>query len=163
MADILNLIFIAVWFILPAYCANAAPVIFGKLFKGKFPIDFGKKWNKKPILGQGKTWPGFLGGILVGALIGLLQGRLFAGLLLGIGALAGDLVESLIKRRIGIASGKPWPVADQLDFVIGALLFVSLVEIPTWQTVVILCILTPGIHLATNSLAYVLKLKKSWY
>ena len=30
----------ALWFIFPAYCANAAPVIFG----GGQPMDFGKRF-----------------------------------------------------------------------------------------------------------------------
>jgi CDP-2,3-bis-(O-geranylgeranyl)-sn-glycerol synthase len=161
--DILNLIIAAIWFILPAYFANSSPIIFGKIFKGKFPIDFNKKWNKKPILGKGKTWPGFFGGILVGTFIGILQGRFLAGLLLSIGALVGDLVKSLIKRRLNIASGKPWPIIDQLDFIIGALLFVSIVELPSIEIVVIVLVLTPVFHVATNTIAYLLKIKKVWY
>lgn len=161
--DILNLIIIAIWFILPAYFANAVPVLFGKIFKGRFPIDFNKTWNGKPIFGKGKTFPGFLGGILIGTTVGFLQGRFFAGLLLSIGALIGDLIKSLIKRRVGIASGKSWPIADQLDFVIGALLFVSIVQVLSLATIIIVLILTPAIHLAANATAYLLKLKKSWY
>jgi CDP-2,3-bis-(O-geranylgeranyl)-sn-glycerol synthase len=161
--DILNLIIAAIWFILPAYFANSSPVIFGKIFKGKFPIDFNKKWNKKPILGKGKTWPGFFGGILIGTLIGVLQGRFLAGLLLSIGALVGDLVKSLVKRRLNIASGKPWPIIDQLDFIIGALLFVSIVELPSIATIIIVLVLTPVFHVATNTIAYLLKIKKVWY
>ncbi len=161
--DILNLIIAAIWFIFPAYVANAVPVLFGKFFKGKFPIDFNKKWNKTPILGKGKTWPGFFGGILVGTFIGILQGRFLAGLLLSIGALVGDLVKSLIKRRLNIASGKSWPIIDQLDFIIGALLFVSIVELPSIEIVVIVLVLTPVFHVATNTIAYLLKIKKVWY
>ena len=161
--DILNLIFVAIWFIFPAYVANAVPVLFGKAFKGRWPMDFGKTWNKKPILGTGKTWPGFFGGILVGTLIGVLQGRILAGLLLSVGALVGDLVKSFAKRRFGIASGKPWPIIDQLDFIIGALLFVSIIERPSIETIIIILILTPAFHVATNTAAYLLKLKKVWY
>jgi len=161
--DILNLIIVAIWFILPAYFANSFPVIFGKIFRGKFPIDFNKKWNKKPILGKGKTWPGFFGGILVGILIGFLQGRFLAGILLSIGALAGDLVKSFAKRRAGVVSGKPWPVIDQLDFIIGALLFVSIVEMPSLETIIIVLVLTPAFHVAANMAAYLFKVKKVWY
>jgi CDP-2,3-bis-(O-geranylgeranyl)-sn-glycerol synthase len=164
--DILNLIIVALWFILPAYFANAAPILFGKIFRGKFPIDFGKTWNKKPILGKGKTWPGFLGGILVGTFVGVLQGRFLAGLLLSIGALVGDLVKSFAKRRFGIAPGKSWPIIDQLDFVIGALLLVSIIESlepPPLEIIIIVLVLTPLVHLAANTGAYLLKLKKVWY
>lgn len=43
--------------------------------------------------------------------------------MLSLGALIGDLTESFIKRRIGFPPGASLPVADQLDFVAGALLF----------------------------------------
>ena len=64
----------ALWFIFPAYCANAVPVIFG----GGRPIDFGKIFlDGKPILGSHKTLRGFFSGLLVGTLVGFLQTLLF--------------------------------------------------------------------------------------
>lgn len=48
------------------------------------------------------------------------------GLACGFGALGGDALKSLVKRRCGIAPGKPWMPADQLDFVIGGLVALSL-------------------------------------
>lgn len=159
-----DLVVQALWFILPAYFANGIPVLIGKFFKGKWPIDLGKKMKDgQPIFGPGKTWPGFLIAVGVGTLIGLLQSRPFAGFLLAFGALSGDLVKSFFKRRLNMARGKSWPIADQLDFVIGALLFVSIVEMPSVQTIIIVLILTPLVHLATNVAAYALKLKKEWY
>src|SRR3990172_3678143 len=160
---ILDLIVQAILFILPAYFANSFPVVFGKIFKGKFPIDAGKKWKGQPLLGTGKTWPGFLGGLLIGSFVGGLQGALVAGFLLSLGALTGDLVKSFFKRRMKIQRGKSWPLIDQWDFLIGALLFVSLVVRPSLETVVILLIITPLIHLGANTVAYLLKLKKEWY
>ena len=160
---ILDLIVQAILFILPAYFANSFPVVFGKIFKGKFPIDAGKKWKGQPLLGTGKTWPGFLGGLLIGTFVGGLQGALVAGFLLSLGALTGDLVKSFFKRRMKIQRGKSWPLIDQWDFLIGALLFVSLVVRPSLETVVILLIITPLIHLGANTVAYLLKLKKEWY
>jgi CDP-2,3-bis-(O-geranylgeranyl)-sn-glycerol synthase len=41
----------------------------------------------------------------------------------GIGAMSGDAVKSFFKRRVGIAAGRPWVPADQLDFIVGAMLF----------------------------------------
>lgn len=162
--DILNLIIAAIWFILPAYFANASPVVFGKISKGKWPIDFNKKFKDgQPILGRGKTWPGFFGGLLVGTVIGALQGVLLIGFLLSLGALLGDLVKSFFKRRLKVARGKSLPLADQLDFIIGALLLVSIVQVPSWEIIITLLILTPLIHLGANTTAYLLKLKKEWY
>lgn len=161
---IIDLVLQALWFILPAYFANSSPVIIAKLTGAKYPIDAGKKFfDKLPIFGAGKTWPGLIGGILIGTFIGFLQSNLQLGLLLGIGALTGDLVKSFFKRRFGLERGKSLPVIDQLDFLIGALLFASFITKIELSTVVILLIITPIIHLSANGIAHFLKLKKEWY
>ena len=164
MANILQLIIDALWFILPAYFANASPVIGAKLLgKYNYPMDFNIKIRSKPLLGPGKTWGGFLTGILVGSAIGFLQARPLAGFLLSLGALIGDAFGSFIKRRLGLERGKSFPLLDQLGFVVFALLFVSFVELPTLPEFAAILILTPAIHLGTNAAAYLLKLKKEWY
>ena len=99
----------ALWLILPAYIANASAVLMG----GKIPIDFGKTWKGKPVLGPGKTWRGFIGGVVLGSTVGYVQALFFpksfggypvlllAVFSLSLGALTGDLFESFIKRRLG--------------------------------------------------------------
>jgi CDP-2,3-bis-(O-geranylgeranyl)-sn-glycerol synthase len=57
------------------------------------------------------------------------------------------------------------PVVDQLDFVVGALIFtlplvVTGVYALSWEVAVTVLLLTPPIHLLTNFGAYKLKLKK---
>mgnify|MGYP003812880445 FL=1 len=76
-----------------------------------------------------------------------------------------NLSAAFLKRRLDIQPGGMLPVVDQLDFVVGALLFayplVALgVFMLTWQVAVAVLILTPPIHLLTNFGAYKLKLKK---
>ena len=39
------------------------------------------------------------------------------------GALCGDIIESFFKRRIGKNRGENWIILDQLDFILGALMF----------------------------------------
>ncbi|GAI48998.1 unnamed protein product, partial [marine sediment metagenome] len=64
--EILDLIAWALWFILPAYVANATPVVLG----GGKPIDSGKKFTDgRPIFGAGKTWRGFVSGIATGTMV----------------------------------------------------------------------------------------------
>jgi len=164
----------ALYFIFPAYCANAAPVIFG----GGQPIDFGKLfWDGKPILGSHKTLRGFFSGLVVGTFVGFLQTLLFQyvlfqydarfrydvllGFMLSLGALVGDLIESFIKRRLDLPPGSSLPVADQLDFVAGAFLFsLPVSPLPSLLTIVIIVVVTPPVHFLTNVLADLLGVKR---
>lgn len=152
----------ALLFIFPAYCANAAPVIFG----GGFPIDGGKTFiDGKPIFGSHKTLRGLFSGLIVGTLVSFVQGALFKynmllGFTLSMGALAGDLAESFFKRRLDLPPGSDLPIADQLDFILGALLLSLLVSPPPFSIVIIIVIITLPIHLLTNFLAYLLGVKK---
>jgi CDP-2,3-bis-(O-geranylgeranyl)-sn-glycerol synthase len=161
--EIIELIIEALKFIFPAYCANAIPVITG----GGYPIDFGKKFlDGKPILGKNKTFQGFFSGLIIGTAVGLAESAFFGypllfGLLLSLGALLGDLVGAFVKRRLGIAPGKLLPVIDQIDFIIGAILFslpLSL-QILSWELILAVLIITAPIHLLTNFAAYKLGLK----
>lgn len=162
----------ALWFIFPAYCANAAPVIFG----GGKPMDFGKKFfDGKPFLGSHKTFRGFLAGIIVGTLVGTAQTIIYEnilfdynsqfqysillGFMLSIGALTGDLIESFIKRRISRSPGSSLPVADQIDFILGAFLFSIPVLPPSLISALIILLVTIPIHLLTNLGAALLNMK----
>jgi len=164
----------ALWFIFPAYCANAVPVIFG----GGPPLDAGRTFfDGKPILGSHKTFQGFFSGLVVGTLVGFFQTLLsqhfllqydaqfrydvLLGFMLSLGALVGDVVESFIKRRLNLPPGSSLPIADQLDFVAGALLFSLPVSPPlSLLTLLIIIIITLPMHLLTNFLANLLKRKK---
>ena len=160
---IIELIIEALKFIFPAYCANAIPVITG----GGYPIDFGKKFfDGKPILGKNKTFQGFFSGLIIGTTVGLVESaffgyHLFFGLLLSLGALFGDLIGAFVKRRLGLAPGELLPVIDQIDFILGAILFSFLISPPNKSGELILAVLiiTPPIHLLTNFAAYKLGLK----
>mgnify|MGYP000350738519 CR=1 FL=1 len=165
--NFLNLILAALWFILPAYVANAAPVALG----GGRPIDGGKKFRDgRPLLGPGKTIRGFLAGLVAGSSVGFIQGLAVGsctlpaiGLLLAVGALVGDLSGSFIKRRLNIPRGGAAPLLDQLGFVLMALLFASPLVIPRWETILTLIVVTPPIHLGTNFIGYKLGMKKKPY
>jgi len=157
----------ALYFIFPAYCANAVPVIFG----GGRPIDAGRTFiDGKPILGSHKTVRGFFAGLIVGTLVGFVQNTVYplyqANLLLGFalsfGALIGDLFDSFVKRRLGFPPGASFPILDQLDFVVGALLFSLMVPpLPPLNLILIIIIITPPIHLLTNVLAFLFGFKSA--
>ena len=172
---------------LPAYIGNMMPVIvykipvFKRLFNAR--IDCGLNLNHQPLFGEGKTWMGlfcgFVGGIIGGYFLFLylsitrqinssesdiiLVMDLLYGGIIGFGALIGDLVKSFFKRRLGIASGKPWIIFDQIDLIVGAYIFSFLIyPIPITYFLIAL-VITPPLHLGTNYLAYKLKLKKVWW
>jgi CDP-2,3-bis-(O-geranylgeranyl)-sn-glycerol synthase len=164
-------------FILPAYVANAAPVILG----GKNPIDFNKKFfDKQYIFGPGKTIDGFIGGIIAGTTSSILIAKLLigknfdifasnpllyvqTGFILSLGAMAGDLIGSFIKRRLKIRRGKPFFILDQLSFLVGSLFgayvigFRYIFEI---ENLIFLVVLTIFVHKFANLVAFMLKLKK---
>ena len=163
--DIANLIVKAIIFIFPAYCANATPVLAG----GGLPIDLGRKFiDGKPIFGKNKTFRGFFVGLFVGTCVGLVESIIFKypltfGPLLSLGALFGDLAGAFLKRRLEIAPGNLLPVVDQIDFVVGALIFSLLLYPPvlTWELALTILLITPPIHLLTNFIAYKLGLKRN--
>jgi len=113
------------------------------------PIDGGRTWRGRRVLGDHKTWRGLVVGVLAGALTFALQQAIFRagwlqalalldydacsplpGALLGFGALLGDAVKSFFKRGLGIAPGGTWIPFDQLDFLVGAWLCVLPVVTP---------------------------------
>jgi len=168
--DIILLVAQALIFIFPAYCANGTPVLAG----GGIRMDFGKNFiDGRRIFGNNKTFRGFFFGWGVGFFVGVMEGFVFGfdkvpvllSLLIPLGALLGDLTGAFVKRRLDIAPGGLLPVVDQIDFVVGAVVFsLPLILINwqglSWQLIVVVLLITPPIHLFTNFLAYKLKLKK---
>jgi len=163
--EITQLIIKALLFIFPAYCANAIPVITG----GGHPIDLGQKFfDGKPIFGKNKTFRGFFSGLAVGTAVGFLESVFFNyhilfGLLLSLGALFGDLTGAFVKRRLGLSPGDMLPIVDQVNFIIGAILFSLFIPSQSlfWELVIAVLIITPPIHLLTNFAAYKLGLKSN--
>ncbi len=170
----------ALWLILPAYAANGLVPLLG-LRKTLHPMDFGKRFpDGRRILGDGKTWEGLVAGCVTGAAIGSVEMFAFPylpwelspvelvlvpmgpvlGFFLGTGAMLGDAAASFVKRRLGIGRGRPAPVLDQDDFVVGALLAASLIVSTRPEWWIILLVLTPLFHLAANAIGFLLGVKK---
>lgn len=169
----------AVWLMWAAYGANGLCM----LARGKRPIDGGRNFDGKPILGRGKTWEGLILGVVIAVLVATFQMYAypflpwnlspvpldivlmspFMGFVVGLGAMVGDLGGSFVKRRFGIGRGKPAPLLDQLDFIIGMFIFMAFVVTLKWEWVVILLVLTPILHLIANRIAYLVKIKNVPY
>lgn len=162
----------ALIFIMPAYISNSTPVIMSKLIRGGKPIDFRKvAWNGRRLFGNGKTIEGFISGIAVGSIFGMFIFSVYhiyvsyiEPIIISTGALTGDLLGSFIKRRLGMKRGDPAPLLDQLDFLITALMLdFGIFGRPKWFSLSILLtliLITVVLHIITNFLAYLLKLKK---
>ncbi len=178
MFFLLNLIFSSFYFILPAYFANMFPVIFAKLsLPLSFPIS-------KKYFGMHKTWRGFYAGYLGALFILFFQVQvqnsytffkfhsilnyeeinifLYA-FLFGSGAIIGDCVKSFFKRKFGKNPGEFWFPFDQLDFVIGALIFLIPFFIPDWKIILTILTLTPILHLLINVMAFLTGFKRVWW
>ena len=132
-------------------------------------MDFGKNfYDGKRIFGNNKTFRGFFFGLAIGIMVGLIECWLFGfpvlfSVLTPLGALLGDLTGAFLKRRLGIAPGGLLPIVDQVDFVVGAVLFSLPLALISWELAVTVLLITPPIHLFTNFLAYKMKLKrKPW-
>ena len=170
---------VAFWVMLPAYVPNNVAVLTG----GGRPIDGGRTWQGKRLLGDGKTWRGTAIGILGGAILAVVLNAvrpaiestigvslpgfpIVAALTLPAGAMLGDILASFLKRRTGRERGASFPVLDQLDFVVVALALTWLVAREwflatfTLPVLVVVVVLTPILHVGTNVIAYVLGLKE---
>jgi len=168
-----------VWLMIPALVPNSAAVLFG----GGTPMDFGKSWRGKRILGDGKTWRGFFGGALSGIVIGVIMilivnlidagpvwgygewpDSVFVLFLLGFGSMAGDSVGSFVKRRLNIGRGQRAPVLDQYNFVVGAIVLL-LIFSPDWLLnhywrengylgLILVLVVVPVLHRGVNIIGY---------
>ena len=182
----LEVFFIVLWIMMPAYLSNTFAVITG----GRFPIDQGKIYSDgNRILGDGKTWSGLIGGTSGGILIGYLQinygnsiidtlantnnyefwgeNSIIIIFLLAFGALLGDMTASFFKRRKKLNRGDKSPLLDMFDF-IGMALFLTLLFDYEWLKLWILdgytplftlLIATPLLHRSVNIIGYKLGIK----
>ena len=162
------------WF-LPAGIANMVPVIAAKIPVLKHwdaPVDGKKTWLNRRILGDHKTWRGLCVGVLAAIITAYIQHHYFSkilpfpylnpflvGFLQGVGALGGDMVKSFFKRHMNIHSGKTWFPWDQLDYILGGFIAISLIIQPAPDLLIATAIIYFILHLTISFLGYKLKFK----
>ncbi|HSX31625.1 MAG TPA: CDP-archaeol synthase [Candidatus Saccharimonadales bacterium] len=178
-------IFFALWFFAPAAVANVVPIFAAALPPLKrydAPMDFGKTYHGKRILGDHKTWRGLIAGVIFATLTLVVQQFLFdnvtwvrtltdqvdyahlptlvLGPLFAIGALGGDALESFFKRQRNVAPGHGWFPFDQIDYIIGGAVvtmpFVSL-TIVQYLWLILLWLI---IHVISTYLGWLMGLKE---
>lgn len=180
MSDLIGTI-LDILFFAPAFVANAAPLIMKNYLKRRHPIDFGRFFiDGRRVLGDSKSWEGFISGLLFGTLTGLALTPLYSqtcyvklalvGLIEGLGAMVGDLANSFLKRRLGLRPGAPLPILDQISFIIVAIALVKALRIDSTVYVelntlrlIIVVLIALVLHPLTNFIAYLLRLKEVPY
>ncbi|MBI0582814.1 MAG: CDP-2,3-bis-(O-geranylgeranyl)-sn-glycerol synthase [Methanomassiliicoccus sp.] len=186
--DLILVALSGIFLFLPALVPNSAAVLFG----GGTPVDFGRTWRGKRILGDGKTWTGLIGGVAAGTSLGIILVLITMGLdvqaplnwgeglealgvvfALSLGSLLGDMVGAFIKRRLGMERGHKAPILDQYDFVAGALGLTALL-FPAWVAsryvsgesiiaLIALLVFVPVLHRVVNIIGFKMgKKKEPW-
>ena len=174
----LELLITTVWLFLPAILANMAPVLFKWVPLLDVPLDFKATFRGKRVFGSHKTWRGLVIGTLVATGVGYLQATLgsdmpytiveytpatgmMIGALLGFGALVGDAIKSFFKRQVDHPEGSPWLPFDQIDWIVGALIAVSIIEVVPLNIVVTSLVLFGLLHPLTNTIGYYLGIRST--
>ncbi len=179
--DFFNLLLTSFYFYFPAALANMGAVISFKIPMIKDiqnPIDFGLTIKSKRLIGEHKKIGGLIYGLFCGVFWGSLKyiflDQIFKDIiflnfsfwqnflfyfLLSFGALAGDLLKSIIKRFLNIAPHKMWIPFDEIDHTIGAILLVILFYPIPFSVIITTICLYFFLHLITNVIGYKLGLK----
>lgn len=168
------------WILFPIYAANGLTPVMMRFLKGH-PIDNGRMLGKNRLLGDGKSWEGLFFGTFMGIVIAVVEMLAFpylpwdlspvalsiiimtplVGFLLGFGAMMGDVVASFFKRRMNRQRGALVPLLDQLDFLAGAFLMLSLVVVVEWGWIILGTIITLVFHVIANVIAFKIGVKKT--
>ena len=186
--SLINIFFVVMWIMGPAYIANSVAVLTG----GKFPIDQGKILSDgNRLLGDGKTWSGLIGGTLGGIAFGIIlnsdkgyttlenltgekfqqelwgNNPLLVFTLLSFGALFGDISASFYKRRQNLMRGEKFSLLDMYDFIFMTLLLCFIFQnswlmswiLDSWSPLFIILFLTPILHRGVNIIGYKIGVK----
>jgi CDP-2,3-bis-(O-geranylgeranyl)-sn-glycerol synthase len=179
-ADVLLVLYVA----LPAFVANMAPVLatrLGILQSLATPIDRGRMWRGNPLLGKNKTWRGILAAVIGSVAVTILQyvafpptyaaslvyesvgAAIIFGIWVAVLVLVGDALGSVIKRQLGYESGTPCIPLDQIDYII--VFIVGTTPFIHWTAIgaVTLVGVTFFLNLGTNALAYVTRIKNTYW
>ena len=149
------------------------------------PIDAGRRWRGRPVLGSNKTWRGFVvmpmaTAITVAsqqalvtrtrhsaALVPLRRGApppWIVGAICGAAYVVAELPNSFVKRRLGIAPGTSAPRAraaqyavDQLDSVVGCAIAIRMLYRIETVDAAASALLGAGCHVAVERLMRMLR------
>jgi CDP-archaeol synthase len=172
----------ALWIFLPVLGAPLlhAPVLRYDLLRGlRRPIDGGRTLGGHRMFGDNKTWRGALcmtAGVLLATVL-LFEwpwwreqlpeavraaSPALVGLLIGLGTVIGELPNSLLKRRLGIAPGTrrrsgvgvALAILDQGDLVLGIWVMLAPVWVMPLDVGLVAFVAVSAIHMAINLVGF---------
>ncbi|KXK08518.1 MAG: hypothetical protein UZ21_OP11001000506 [Microgenomates bacterium OLB22] len=175
------------FYFFPAGVANAVPLVASKipyLREWTYPMDAYGTFRGKRLLGDHKTVRGLVSGVIASTTVVYLFRWWYAhdaplrevitldylsyhplvlGPLLAIGALGGDAIKSFFKRQFGIDSGKPWIPFDQIDYIVGTIIFTIWYTPFTPPEYLILFFIGIVAHVLANVLGWLIGVKEVPY
>lgn len=126
--------------------ANGVPLLLAMVRGGRGrPLDGGRVWrDARPLLGPSKTWRGLFAALTATSALAWALGLGWSlGLAVALGAMAGDLLASFAKRRLGLASSASAPLLDQIpEALIPALLAGGKLGLGALETLLAVCAFT---------------------
>lgn len=137
-----------------------ARVLFGERWSR--PVDSGRRFiDGRPWFGASKTLRGIVAALPVTGLAAMALGYpLATGLVIAASAMAGDLISSFIKRRLGMAPSSMAPGLDQVpESLLPALLVGGQFGL-TWQTTIGVVAAFIVLELVLSRILFVLKIRK---
>ena len=154
-------------FVLLLAIANGTPVIAEKLL-GRFlsyPLDAGKTFiDGRPLLGSSKTIRGIVVAVLATSACAPVLGIAWTtGLLVGVAAMAGDLISSFIKRRMGRPPSSRALGLDQIpESLLPALACKGLLALTAADVIAIVALFSVG-ELILSRLLFKMHIRKEPY
>ena len=129
--------------------ANGTPVIIKRLFgaRADWEIDGGMRLaDGRFVFGPSKTIRGTVSSVIATALIAAAVGlTLYAGVVVALGAMAGDLASSFIKRRLGLEPSSKATGLDQIpEALLPCLLLLTILPLTAGDIAVIVLIFFGG-------------------
>ncbi|HEB77965.1 MAG TPA: CDP-archaeol synthase [Methylothermaceae bacterium] len=147
--------------------ANGAPVLAWDLLRDRYarPVDAGRRfYDGRPWLGASKTWRGLIASLAMTTATAPLLGLPWhTGLMIALAAMAGDLLSSFSKRRLGIETSARAMGLDQIPESLLPLLVVKDRYGLRWEDIVLLVALFFILEVTISPLLYHLGIRKRPY
>jgi CDP-diglyceride synthetase len=147
--------------------ANGTPVVIKRLVGGLWalPLDGNHNFfDHRPLFGSSKTIRGIVFSLLFTSLCAPVLGfQWFYGLLVATTAMAGDLLSSFIKRRIGKPPSSMSLGIDQVPESLFPMVVAHYCLDVSWYGVVVVTVLFFILELAVSQILYRLKIRNEPY